>query len=146
MGELTDTTFSGGQRITNYSTQKLPIHSCEYLHADFTNSDAYPTTLRIGTVMGRVSATGKVVPLDTDSSDGSQFPIGVLAANYTVGDGDTLTVAMVSNGTINGNMLIFVDNTDSLDTVVSSRQLRDHLQLAGINLQFPDELSELDNQ
>jgi hypothetical protein len=143
---LTDSTYSGGMRVTNYSTEKLPIFDNTFLKGTFENTDAYETTLAIGTVMGRISATGNLVPFDADSSDGSQFPIAVLASTYLVDAGDEKEVACIASGEINANMLVFVDVADSLDTVVDSRQVRDHLQLAGFTLRFPDELSLLDNQ
>jgi Bacteriophage lambda head decoration protein D len=146
MAEVTDTTYSGGMRVTNYSNEKLPIFGCQYAVGTFENSDAYPVDLAIGTVMGRVSATGNILPLDTDATDGSQFPIGVLSASYTVADGDEMELSMIVGGEINQNMLVFVDPADTLSTVVDGRQLRDHLQLANIQLRTLDELSELDNQ
>lgn len=146
MAQLEDTTYSGGMRVTNYSTKELPIFDNTYLQGTFENADAYETTLAIGTIMGRISATGNLLPFDADASDGSQFPIGVMAHTCVVDAGDEKQVSIITGGEINANMLVFVDNADSLDTVVSSRQVRDHLQLAGFTLRFPTELSKLDNQ
>lgn len=142
---VTDTTYSGGMRVTNYSNEKLLMFDNTFQEATYTNSDAYDETLAIGTVMGRVASTGKVVVFDKDNSDGSQFPIGVLVADYTVGAGDDATLTMVIGGEINGNMLVF-PNGETVETVVSSRQVKDWLQLANINLSYPAELSALDNQ
>lgn len=143
--KVTDTTYSGGMRVTNYSNEKLLMFNNSFQEATYTNADAYDETLSIGTVMGRVGSTGKIVVFDKDSTDGSQFPIGVLAADYTVTAGDDATLTMVIGGEINGNMLVF-PNGETVATVVSSRQVKDWLQLANINLSYPTELSALDNQ
>lgn len=147
MAEVTGTSYSGGMRVTNYSNEHLLIFGNEFESADFENTDAYEATLALGTVMGRIAATGKVVPVDSSASDGSQFPVGVLASDYVVESGDTISVRMVVAGEINGNMLVF-PNGETLDTVISSKQMRDRIasDTVGIKLSFPDELSALDNQ
>lgn len=147
MAEVTSTSYSGGMRVTNYSNEKLLLFGCDFTSATYTSEDAYDETLAIGTVMGRIAATGKVVPIDSAASDGSQFPVGVLTATYEVASGSDVEVRMVVSGEINGNMLVF-PNGEDLDTIVSSKQMRDRLasDTVGLILSFPDELSELDNQ
>lgn len=145
MAEVTGTSYSGGMRVTNYSNEHLLMFDNQFESATFTNSDAYETTLLIGTVMGRIASTGKVVPIDKDNVDGSQYPIGVLVANYTVADGEDATVRMVVGGEINGNMLVF-PNDETVETVIATRRIKDWMQLANFKLSYPDELSELDNQ
>lgn len=145
MAEVINTSFSGGMRVTNYSNERLLIFNNNFESGTFTNADAYETTLEIGTVVGRVSATGKIAVFDHSASDGSQYPIGVLASSYTVDGTDSAEVRIVTGGEINGNMLVF-PNGETVETAVSSRQVRDWLQLANIVLRYPDELSELDNQ
>lgn len=44
--------------------------------------------LAIGTVLGRVTATGRAVPVATGATDGSERPIGVLAVNVDTTDGE----------------------------------------------------------
>ena len=145
MAEVTGTSYSGGMRVTNYSNEHLLMFDNQFESATFTNSDAYETTLAIGTVMGRIGSTGKVIPMDKDNSDGGRYPIGVLVANYTVADGEDAEVRMVVGGEINGNMLVF-PNGETVETVVATRQIKDWMQLANFKLSYPDELSELDNQ
>lgn len=147
MAEVTNTSYSGGMRVTNYSNEKLLLFGCDFTSATYTNGDAYDETLAIGTVMGRIASTGKIVPVDSAASDGSQFPVGVLAASYTVASGVDAELRMVVSGEINANMLVF-PNGETLDTVVSDKQMRDRLasDTVGLILSFPDELSALDNQ
>ena len=147
MAQVTNTTYSGGMRVTNYSNEKLLLFGCDFASATYENADAYDETLAIGTVMGRIASTGKVVPVDSAASDGSQFPVGVLAATYTVDGGAEVEVRMVVSGEINANMLVF-PNGETLNTIVSSKQMRDRLasDTVGLILSFPDELSDTDNQ
>ncbi|MEI8397149.1 MAG: head decoration protein [Rhodospirillaceae bacterium] len=52
--------------------------------------------LQIGTVLGRITASGKVVGLNLAASDGSQTVWGVLISNTTAPDGlDATGVALV---------------------------------------------------
>ena len=52
--------------------------------------------LTIGTVLGRLTATGKVIDLALTGSDGSQTVYGVLVTNTTAPDGvDATGVALV---------------------------------------------------
>ena len=52
--------------------------------------------LQIGTVLGRITASGKVVALNLAASDGSQTTWGVLISNTTAPDGvDATGVALV---------------------------------------------------
>lgn len=46
-------------------------------------------TLEIGTVLGRVTASGQVVPADPSAADGSQTPIGILCERVVTGAGQT---------------------------------------------------------
>lgn len=43
--------------------------------------------VRSGTVLGKVTATGKYGPYKSDASDGTQFPIGFLFATVDLSDG-----------------------------------------------------------
>lgn len=145
---IESSTYSGGMRVTNYSTEKLLMFNNSFASANYTNPDAYPVDIPVGTVFGRISSSGEVVPLVSTANDGSQFPIGVLPYNLTVEDGETAEIRLVTGGEINANMLVFANGTDTLDTIVSSRHLRDRLaaDTVGLILQFPDELSKFDNQ
>ena len=52
--------------------------------------------LTLGTVLGRITATGKVVDLALTGTDGSQTVYGVLVTNTTAPDGvDAVGVALV---------------------------------------------------
>ena len=97
--------------------------------------------------MGRISASGLLVPLASGASDGSNIPVGILASNYTVAAGATHEVAFCVSGDVVKNMLSF-DGSDNLDTVISGRRLGDRIaaDTVGIRLIDSDELTEFDNE
>lgn len=139
-------TYSGGILHTKYDNTKLCLFNNSFESGDVNNSDYDDLVLPIGTVMGRISATGLLTPLTSGASDGSQYPVGVLAANYTIVDGDTKEVRIVTGGEIDASLLDF-QGSDTLSTVVDGKQLRDRLasDTVGLILRDVDQLSEFDN-
>lgn len=114
----------------------------------YTNDSYDAVTLAAGTVMGRISATGKVIPLQSDASDGSQFPIGIVLESRTVDAGDTVTLSLVVSGKVAVSKLIFTKSGDTIATVVSGKRLDDRLgsDTVGIHLETSTENSGYDNQ
>jgi hypothetical protein len=144
---ITSSNYSGGILTTKYDNSKIFIFDNEFTSGVVENDDAYDDLeLEAGTIMGRITATGKLVPLASAASDGSQFPVGVLAANYTIDVLDEQTVQVCISGEVDETKLIF-DGSDDLDTDVDGRILRDRIasDTAGIILKAVSEMSEFDN-
>jgi hypothetical protein len=140
---------NGQQAITNYDVAKIFLWNPRYDKNSYTNNSSYdPITLRAGTVMGRISATGIVVPLESNASDGSQFPVGILGQDITLDEGETANVSLCVAGDVAEDKVIFVRPGDNLETVVSSRRLKDRIaaDTVGINLVPCDDLTGYDNQ
>lgn len=133
--------------VTNYNSSKLILGNNTFEEGNYTNT-GYDVTLAEGTVMGRISATGKVIPLESDASDGSQYPIGVLAQTQEVAEDDDAILSICTSGKIDEGMLVFTKDGDSLSTVVDGRQLRDRLagDTVGIVLKAATENTNYDNQ
>lgn len=90
------------------------------------------TTLGAWEVMGRIAATGKVVPIDKDAVDGSQYPCGVLylgtASSRTVLDTVTVNdICLTIGGKFDFNGLVFSTAGTDLDSVVDGRTIFDLL-------------------
>jgi hypothetical protein len=138
--------YSGGILTTKYDTAKIFLFDNRFESGNVNNDDYEDLELEAGTLMGRVSATGNLVPLASAASDGSQYPVGILAGNYTIADGDTQEVRVCTAGEVDASRIIF-DGSDDLDTVVDGRQLRDRIgaDTVGIVLRNVDQLSEFDN-
>lgn len=139
---------TGQQAILDTDVSKIFLWGNRYESADYTNSGYDDVNLVAGTVMGRVTATGKVIPLQSDAVDGSQLPVGVLNKDWVVEAGDTQEVAFCVKGDVETSKLIFTKTGDDLDTIVSSRNLRDRIQgdTVGIKLVTGTELTGVDNQ
>ncbi len=103
-------------------------------------------TLVAGTVMGRVSATGTVIPLVAAAADGSNIPFGILAENIVIPIGDTPDLSICVEGKVAIEKLIF-NLTETVATVVSGRRLDDRISgdTVGIKLVASTEMTVLDN-
>ena len=142
---ITSSTYSGGMLITNYDNSKMFLGDNNHQDEQVNNSDYADLVMPTGTLMGRISGTGLLVPLESGAADGSQLPVGVMSGGFTVVFGATDDVRVCIGGEIDQAGIVF-QGADTLETVVGDRQLRDWLQLAGFILRVQEDLSELDNQ
>ncbi len=114
----------------------------------YINNTSYdPITLLAGIVLGRVAATGVLVPVTSTASDGSQFPVGILGQDLLIDSGDTVTALVYVSGKVAQEKVDFFLPTDNLNTVVSSRMYRDRIgsDTVGIKLVPTSENSYPDN-
>lgn len=134
------------QLYVNTDLSKIFIWDNRYDTFQYTNGGGDPITLDAGTLMGKISANGKVTPLTSAANDGSQFPIGILARTVTVAAGATVNVPLCVAGDVAQEKVIFQGN-DGFATVVSGRQLRDRIgsDTVGIKLVISTELTAYDN-
>jgi hypothetical protein len=144
-----DTVSGTGNNMTavNYDIRKIFVWDNRFADAQYNNDTYDDVDLALGTVMGRVASTGLLVPLDSEATDGSQFPVGVLASNYTAPAGETKDISICVAGDVEESLLIFTNESDDLDTVVSDRQLRDRIaaDTVGIKLVSSTEMTQHDN-
>lgn len=104
-------------------------------------------TLAQGTVLGRISANGLLVPAVAAATDGSNIPVGVLATNYIVAANASVALTYYIAGDIDATKLVF-NGSETLDTVTSGARYRDHLSGAKGNfiLKTPINNTNYDNQ
>jgi len=139
---------TGQQAIIRTDTSKIFVGCNRYEKGNYTNSTYDPVTLLVGTLLGRVSATGLLKPLVASANDGSQFPVGVVADTVTIDEGDTGEVYFCVAGDVVADQLI-LSGADTLDSVISSRRLRDRIgaDTVGIKLITQNqEMTRLDNE
>lgn len=148
MSLLTEQANNGQQANFKRDLSKIFLWGNRYESVNYTNGTGSEKTLPAGLVMGRISASGLLLPLQSDAVDGSQLPVGVLAADYTVANGATQEVSICVAGDVEESKLIFENGTDTLATVVAARRLRDRLaaDTLGIKLVVSDELTDFDNE
>jgi len=147
MSKVTNVLNNDNQSITNYNTEKIFIRNNEFRGSEvYTNGTGGDLVLPEGTVMGRVTADGKLTPLKSAAVDGSETPVGVLASDYTVLDTESANVTICIGGHVDAEGLVF-DGADTLDTVIGGRTLRDRLNAdtLGIKVVESNQLSNFDN-
>lgn len=143
--------MSRNQLSQNYDTSKTFVWGNRFQTESYTNDTYDPITLATGTVMGRVFATGKVVPFASDAVDGSEEPIGVLQEGFVAEGGTTSNVSICVAGDVVQSKLVFGNGTDTLETQITNlgnRRVKDALQgmSVAIKLIASTELSQTDNQ
>lgn len=103
--------------------------------------------LVFGTVMGRVTASGKYVPADAAAVDGSDVPRGIFlgddipAADLVAGDVVDQVLLVGSNCTVDEQLVVL--EADLLDDALTSGDtMRDALNQIGI---FPEDTIDIDS-
>ena len=150
MSTITTTLNTGQQAIFDTDLQKIFLWGNRYGKFAYakTNSTYDDFTLPAGTLMGRKHADGYVIPLASGASDGSQYPVGILAADVVVLAGESFDgeIQLCVAGDVNED-LVLLDGSDTLDTVISARTIRDRVaaDTVGIILKTVDELTKADN-
>lgn len=139
---------NGQQAILDTDTSKIFLWDNRFETGNRTNSTYVDENLVAGTVMGRVSATQKLVPLQSDAADGSQTPVGILNKDWVILAGVTQAVSICVAGDVAEEKLIFTKAGDDLDTVISGRSLRDRIggDTVGVKLVSSTENTGVDNR
>lgn len=148
MSTATNVLNTSNQAITNFDTTKVFLRDNKFETGTFTNDDSYDdVTLVGGTLLGRISATNKLVPHSSSASDGSQFPVGILAHTITVQESDDAELTFCTAGEVAAGKLILASG-DTLATVISGRTINDRIKsdTAGVILVGADQLTAFDNQ
>lgn len=147
MKGIESTKYESGIRTTNYEDKNIFMMDNRFIDIDFKNEDAYPVELKRGMIIARNKSTLMAVELDSGKTDGREIPVGILAANYVIEDGETKSLRVCVAGEVDATGLVFATG-DDLDTVIGNRTLHDSIMgdTAGIVLINVDELGKFDNQ
>ena len=146
MSDQTTTQNTENTLWTDTDLSKIFLWNNRYDKATYTNSTGSEVTLAPGTVMGKVGATNKLLPLVAAATDGSQFPVGVLAKGATVANGASVDLEYCIGGDVAAEKLIF-NAAEGLTTDVDDRTIGDRLKsdTLGINPVTGTELTKADN-
>lgn len=138
---------NGQQAILDTDVSKIFVFDNRFETGSRTNSGYDDENLVAGTVMGRVSATGKLVPMQSDASDGSEIPVGILNKDWVIAAGATQAISICVSGDVVEGKLIFTKVGDDLDTVVDGRNYRDRIggDTVGVKLVPSTENTGFDN-
>ena len=147
MSSQTTALNSGNQAHIKTDVSRIFVGRNRYTKARYNNSAYGSVELLAGTVMGRVKVTGWIKPHTSGASDGSEYPIGVLAEDITVAGGGLVDLFICTEGDVVADKLIFTTSTDNIDKTVGDRRVRDWFQVGGIKLITENsELSAYDNE
>jgi len=81
-------------------------------------------TLALGTVLGRITSTGKMVQLDPNAADGSEDAWGVLAEDVDATGGDAEALVSYRNCVLNEDFLIWPAGITSEQKTAAIEQLK----------------------
>lgn len=146
MASQTITVQTNSQLTVRTDTSKIFIYNNRYEDIKLYNAGGAPVTLLAGTLLGRISANGKVIPLASGAADNSQYPVGILATDYTIAAGATIDASMCIAGDVAAEKVIY-QGGDTGDTVVSGRMLKDRIKsdTLGIKLVSSTSMTDYDN-
>lgn len=116
---------------------------CDAVHEADTLNFAGTATYKEGTIVGRLTANGRLHPFTIGASDGSQTPIGVLTTEYSrTGSGTLPCRALITGKVRKERLVVHADGGPANLTQVHIDTLRDY----GIVVLSVRDLSVLDNQ
>ena len=75
-------------------------------------------TIQLGTLLGRITATGYIVPQVSTATDGSQVPIGVMTQTTTFAASTATDFTFYIKGDMNFSQIIF-GGSDTLATEIT---------------------------
>lgn len=139
-------TVTGQSAVANTDRSNIFLNGIRTAKGNIANATGSAVTVLEGTVMGRIGSTDKLTPFTSGANDGSQHPIGILADTYIIPASSSLDVFMVNGGDVAADKLLF-QGADSLETIISSRRVKDLLRTNGMALQLisSTELTKFDN-
>ena len=132
----------GGMAVQNNDIGSAVIFGAVFDDAVFLGL-AVSTTYPAGTVLGRVTASGKLSPSDVGAVDGTETPVAMLATDViTAAVLVDINIRVLIEGQVRLSKLIIAPATVGVVTAAQKDQLRDF----GIVALQTTELSKLDNQ
>jgi len=149
MSSQSITSNTGSQLFVNTDTSKVFIGNNHTRQEAYINNSGYnPITLLAGTVMGRLSGSGVVTYFDANANDGSQFVLGLMGDDLTIAAGGSVTASIVVSGQVAQEKVVLMSPTQSIETVVSGRRVKDKImgETVGIVLvNATTEMTDFDN-
>lgn len=130
------------QATYDYTFKKLLVGQYTTKRLTYLNNTGGVDSLAIGTVMGIVTASQRLVPCVSTATDGSQEPVGILLEPLTdIANAATVADVLYCNGgEIDSGQLVFDNGTDTLQTTVtaggSTKTIEDFLIQNGNGFQF----------
>lgn len=80
-------------------------------------------TLAAGTVLGKITASGKYKAYDDDNSDGSEAAVGILYADVDASGGDLPGIMICRTAEVADSLLVWASTNDSGDKTAGKADL-----------------------
>ena len=150
MAEITNVLNNRNASITNYDVSEYLFGGNSFGSGTYTDGGA-GSTLPVLLLLGKVAATGALVPLAPAAIDGSQFPIGLLwlggSTEIVLTAGQAFTAEYVNKGKVDRAKIGLPAGVTLADVIVGDgRTVEDYLNAMGLILETYTELTVLDNQ
>lgn len=132
---------------TDYDVSKIFVFSNRYESETLLNASGGVKSFVPGTLLGRVTASGKLVPVASAAVDGSQIPVGILKTSVEdLADAGEKKVNICISGDVVESKVV-LDGADTMDTVIDGRPIKDRIaaDTMGIKLVDSFELTGVDN-
>lgn len=146
MTKITTTLDTANQLNINRDDSIIFLWDNRYEPFTHTNITGAEETILAGTVMGRIAATGLLLPLVAAAIDGSQIPIGISTEDITLAIGASAVMSICVAGDVAEEKLIF-NAAETVATLSDGRRLDDRIgaDTVGIKLVPSTDLSKYDN-
>ena len=150
MSSVENTLNTSNQQTTRYNVNIIFLRDNKYKTMPYNNSSYDDVTLTAGTVMGRIGSSDYVVPCNAGSSDGSEYPVGILAEDVTAEASADTDIPICVSGEVAQEYINFDDPDDTLNTIVSSdgvnRRYKDLIDQIGVILVLGTDQTGYDNE
>lgn len=147
MSTYTTPVNTDNQMTTNYDFSKVFLGNNTFEKATLIKLGAGTVDIPVGTLLGRISASGKVTILKSAAVDGSEIPVGILARPLTgVIQNAENVISMCVSGSVAKDKVV-LDGANTLDTVIDGRMIKDRIagDTLGIKLYAGVEMTNTDN-
>jgi len=91
------------------------------------------TAIKSGTLLGKVTATGKLVPYSNVAADGSQACVGILYEGTNAVTGDVKCVIINTDAEVNRYELVGLDTAGEADLLALGIKVRGKTGLLGVS-------------
>lgn len=141
----TITSNTGQQLFVDTDISKIFIWDNRFDPGTLRNASGAPATIVAGTLLGRISATDKIVPWTAAAADGSQNIMGILNETKTlIPAASEIPCYYCVSGDVDPALLVFTD-ASTLETVIAGQRVKDILTAKGFKLNPKTDLTKFDN-
>lgn len=129
--------------ITNNDNGSVVHSEPVYKDETFDGATGGQATYAAGTILGRITASGKLIQYDSGAADGSQIPVAVLTVELVVDAAADFPIRPLIKGNVKTERLV-IDG--SAPGVGITDAVQDLLRTYAIIPISTDQLAQLDNQ